>query len=54
LVVAVNFLARPVVIPLQGRLLVASSPRTRLGAGKLSLAANSGAWLDRQVEVEPA
>jgi alpha-glucosidase len=53
LVVAVNFLARPVVIPLQGRLLVASSPRTRLSGGKLSLAANSGAWLDRQVELEP-
>jgi alpha-glucosidase len=47
LVVAVNFLARPVVIPVQGRLLIASHPRTRLSGGKLSLAANSGAWLDR-------
>jgi len=45
--VAVNFLARPVEIPMRGRLLIGSHPRVRHGAGKLTLPANSGAWLDK-------
>jgi alpha-glucosidase len=51
--VAVNFLARPVAVPVQGRLLIASHPRTRHSQGMLTLAPNSGAWLDRLDELEP-
>jgi alpha-glucosidase len=45
LCVAVNFLARPVQIPIHGRLLIGSHPGVRHRAGHLTLPANSGAWL---------
>jgi alpha-glucosidase len=44
--VAVNFLARPVEIPVRGRMLIGSQPRVLLQTGKLILPANSGAWID--------
>jgi hypothetical protein len=47
LTVAVNFLARPVEIPVRGRLLIGSHPRVRQHGEKLTLPANSGAWLDK-------
>src|SRR6202165_1007087 len=46
LTVAVNFLARPMVVPIRGRLLIASHPLARSRNGRLTLPANSGAWLD--------
>jgi alpha-glucosidase len=45
--VAVNFLARPVEIPIQGRLLIGSHPGVRHSGGTLRLPANSGAWVDK-------
>ena len=48
LTVAVNFLARPMVVPIRGRLLIASHPLARSRNGRLTLPENSGAWLDRQ------
>ena len=44
--VAVNFLARQVEVPAQGRLLIASHPLARRTKGRLTLPANSGVWLD--------
>jgi alpha-glucosidase len=44
--VAVNFLARPIDIPVRGRLLIATHPLARCRKGGLMLPANSGAWLD--------
>ena len=44
--VVVNFLARPAEIPARGPLLVASHPLVRYRQGKLTLPANTGAWLD--------
>jgi alpha-glucosidase len=44
--VAVNFLARQVEVPARGRLLIGSRPLVRHRDGKLTLPANSGAWLD--------
>jgi alpha-glucosidase len=44
--VAVNFLARQVVIPAHGQLLIASHARVRQKDGNLTLPANSGAWLE--------
>jgi alpha-glucosidase len=52
LTVAVNFLGRPMAIPVPGRLLIASHPRIRHSEGTLTMAANSGAWLDRMDESE--
>jgi alpha-glucosidase len=46
LTVAVNFLARAVELPVRGRLLIASEPLARCRSGRLTLPANSGAWLD--------
>jgi alpha-glucosidase len=46
LCVAVNFLARPVELSIRGRMLIATHPLTRCRHGRLSLPANSGAWLD--------
>src|SRR5487761_1484432 len=46
LTVAVNFLARQVEIPARGRLLIASHPLVTHRNGKLTLPANTGAWLD--------
>ena len=43
--VAVNFLARPVEVSARGRLLIASHRLARCRDGKLTLPANSGAWL---------
>jgi Alpha amylase, catalytic domain len=44
--VAVNFLARPMKVPVRGRLLIATHPMARFRNGRLTLPANSGAWLD--------
>ena len=44
--VAVNFLARQVEVPARGRLLIGSHSLVRHRDGKLTLPANSGAWLD--------
>jgi Domain of unknown function (DUF3459) len=44
--VAVNFLARPMEVPVRGRLLIATHPLARFRNGRLTLPANSGAWLD--------
>jgi alpha-glucosidase len=46
LTVAVNFLARPVELWLPGRLLIGAEPLDRHRHGRLTLQANSGAWLD--------
>jgi len=46
LTVAVNFLARPVQLALPGRLLLGSQPLDTHQHGRLTLVANSGAWLD--------
>jgi alpha-glucosidase len=46
LTVAVNFLARPVVLMIAGRLLVGTEPLARYRTGRLTLPANSGAWLE--------
>jgi len=47
LTVAVNFLARTVELPARGRLLVTTHALARCRNGRLTLPANSGAWLDR-------
>ena len=47
LTVAVNFLARAVDLPAHGRLLMSTHPLARYRNGRLTLPANSGAWLDR-------
>jgi len=44
--VAVNFLPRPVEVPLRGRLLIASHPLATHREGRLALPANSGAWVE--------
>jgi alpha-glucosidase len=44
---AINFLPRQVEIAAPGRLLIGSHPRVRHRQGKLTLPANSAAWLDR-------
>jgi alpha-glucosidase len=44
--VAVNFLARPMEVPVRGRLLIATHPLATFRKGRLTLPANSGAWLD--------
>jgi alpha-glucosidase len=46
LTVAVNFLGRPTELSVRGRLLIASHPLARYRSGRLTLPANSGAWLD--------
>jgi alpha-glucosidase len=46
LTVAVNFLARPMALSAVGRLMIASHPLARHRNGRLTLPANSGAWLD--------
>jgi alpha-glucosidase len=46
LTVACNFLNRPVVLEVGGRVLLATEPLTRLRAGRLSLPPNSTAWVD--------
>jgi alpha-glucosidase len=46
LTAAVNFLARPVELSLRGRLLIGTQPLVRHRNGRLTLPANSGAWLD--------
>jgi alpha-glucosidase len=46
LTVAVNFLAHPIRLSLRGRLLVGTHPLVRSRGGRLTLPANSGAWLD--------
>ena len=46
LTVACNFLSRPVSIPACGRLVVASAPLATVRDGRLTLPANSAAWLD--------
>jgi alpha-glucosidase len=46
LTVAVNFLARPIELSVRGRLLIATHPLARRRNGRLTLPANSGAWLD--------
>lgn len=47
LTVAVNFLARAVELPARGHLLISTHPLARCRHGRLTLPANSGAWLDR-------
>ena len=47
LTVAVNFLARAVDLPARGRVLIASDALAMFRNGRLTLPANSGAWLDR-------
>jgi alpha-glucosidase len=47
LTVAVNFLLRPIELSIQGRLLIATRPLGRSRNGRLTLPANSAAWLDR-------
>jgi alpha-glucosidase len=47
LTVAVNFLSRPTELSIQGRLLIATHPLARHREGRLTLPANSAAWLDR-------
>jgi alpha-glucosidase len=46
LTVACNFLSRPVELPLAGTLVMASHPLVRHDGRRLSLAADSAAWLD--------
>lgn len=46
LTVAVNFLPRCMEVKVRGRLLIATHPLARPREGRLSLPANSGAWLD--------
>jgi alpha-glucosidase len=46
LTVAINFLARAVDLSLNGRLLIGSQPLARYRKGRLTLPANSGAWLE--------
>jgi alpha-glucosidase len=46
LTVACNFLSRPVRIPACGRLVLASAPLAAVRKGRLTLPANSAAWLD--------
>ncbi len=46
LTVACNFLSRPVRIPTCGRLVLASAPLATVRDGRLTLPANSAAWLD--------
>jgi alpha-glucosidase len=46
LTVACNFLSRPVSLPACGRLVLASAPLAGVRDGRLTLPANSGAWLD--------
>ena len=46
LTVAVNFLSRSVELSLSGRLLIGTQPLAKHRNGRLTLPANSGAWLD--------
>jgi len=46
LTVACNFLSRPVRLPACGRLVLASAPLATVKDGRLTLPANSAAWLD--------
>jgi alpha-glucosidase len=46
LTVVVNFLSRPMEVAAGGRVLLGTDPLVRLGGGRLSLPANSAAWLD--------
>jgi alpha-glucosidase len=46
LIVAVNFLSRQVEVKAGGRLVIASHPLVRHRIGRLTLPANSAAWLD--------
>jgi hypothetical protein len=46
LTVACNFLSRPVRLPACGRLVLASAPLAAIRDGRLTLPANSAAWLD--------
>ncbi len=46
LAVACNFLDRPVVVEVGGRILIGSNRRVRHRSDRLSLPPNSGAWLD--------
>jgi alpha-glucosidase len=47
LTVAVNFRARPIEVPVRGRLLITTNPLAGYRNGRLKLPANSGAWLDK-------
>jgi len=51
LTVAVNFLARPIELPVRGRLLIASQPLARSRNGRLTLPPNSGAWVDNLADL---
>jgi alpha-glucosidase len=53
LIVAINFLARPVELPARGRLLISSEPLATVRSGRLTLPANSAAWLDRTAHDPP-
>jgi hypothetical protein len=49
--VAVNFRPREVELSTRRHLLIASDPRVRQSDGKLTLPANSAAWLHRPGEL---
>ncbi len=51
LTVAVNFLASPMELSIPGRVLIASHALARSRNGRLSLPANSGAWLDNRADL---